>query len=78
MSCTQFTQTSGGVTTCTAQGWVDTYVVTPDEQAQLQLVIQGGFDSSSFSLFFGGTLLMFATGFAVGIVISQLRKLRRG
>ena len=63
---------------CSNQQWVSTYVVTPDQVAQLELLTTGGFDTNSFSLFFGGTLFLFATGFAVGIIISQLRKLRRG
>lgn len=78
LTCSQFTTSSDGAVSCTAQTWVDAYVVTPEQQGQLDLLTQGGFDSSTFSLFFGATLLMFATGFAVGIVISQLRKIRRG
>jgi hypothetical protein len=76
--CAQFTQSSSGVTSCTSQTWVDTYVLTPDEQAQLQLVVNGGFDADTFTMFFGATLLLFATGFTVGIIISQIRKVRRG
>ncbi|WP_282367860.1 hypothetical protein [Pseudomonas sp. PS02290] len=76
--CSQFSQTADGVTNCTSQAWVDTYVLTPDEQAQLELVIHGGFDSSTFLQFFGATLTLFAIGFAAGIIISQLRKAKRG
>lgn len=76
--CAEFSQSGDGVIACAKQTWVDTYVMTPDEQAQLQLVINGGFDADNFLLFFGATLTLFATGFAVGIIISQIRKMRRG
>ena len=76
--CSQFTQSPDGVTSCTAQAWTETYVVTPEQQAQLDLVINGGFDPEVFATFFTATLMLFATGFAVGIIISQLRKMRRG
>lgn len=76
--CAEFSQSGDGVTSCTKQTWVDTYVLTPDEQAQLQLVVNGGFDADTFTLFFGATLVLFATGFTVGIIISQIRKVRRG
>lgn len=76
--CFGMSADSGGGSLCNNQQWVSTYVVTPDQAAQLELLTTGGFDTNSFSLFFSGTLLLFATGFAVGIIISQLRKIRRG
>lgn len=76
--CAEFTQTSDAAVTCTKQTWVDTYVLSPDEQAQLQLVVNGGFDSDTFLQFFGATLTLFAIGFTVGIIISQIRKAKRG
>lgn len=76
--CAQFSQSGSGAITCTQQTWVDTYVMTPDEQAQLQLVVNGGFDSDTFLQFFGATLSLFAIGFTVGIIISQIRKAKRG
>lgn len=78
LTCGQFVTSAEGVTSCTAQTWEETYVITPAEQAQLELVINGGFDSAVFLQFFGGTLLMFAIGFACGIIISQVRKVGRG
>jgi hypothetical protein len=76
--CTAYATGSDGVETCTTQAWVESYVVTPDQQAQLNLLTNGGFDSEMFTTFFMGTLMLFATGFAVGIIISQIRKMRRG
>lgn len=76
--CSQFSQSPEGPITCDAQTWTETYVVTPEQQAQLDLVINGGFDPEIFTFFFSATLMLFATGFAVGIIISQLRKMRRG
>lgn len=74
--CQQFTQAADGAITCTLQKWVDSYVVEPELQAQLQLLINGGFDKDTFLQFFGGTLLMFAVGFGVGLCISQIRRLK--
>lgn len=76
--CAGFSTSAEGVTTCDNQVWTETYVVTPEQQAQLELVINGGFDPEVFAFFFSATLLLFATGFTVGIIISQLRKVRRG
>lgn len=76
--CAEFSQTGDGSISCTKQTWVDTYVLSPDEQAQLELVVNGGFDSDSFLQFFGATLTLFAIGFTVGIIISQIRKAKRG
>lgn len=76
--CSQFTTSGEGVISCTQQVWTETYVLTPDEQAQLELVINGGFDASTFALFFNATLALFAIGFSVGIIISQIRKAKRG
>jgi len=76
--CSQFSTSSSGVVSCDVQAWTETYVVTPEQQAQLELVVNGGFDSGAFMTFFEGTLGLFAVGFAVGIIISQLRKMRRG
>lgn len=73
--CTAY---SSDGTACSSQAWVESYVVTPDQQAQLNLLTNGGFDSEMFLTFFMGTLMLFATGFAVGIIISQVRKMRRG
>lgn len=78
LTCGQFSQSAEGVTSCTSQVWAEAFVVTPEQQAQLELVINGGFDSESFMQFFAGTLLMFAIGFGCGIVISQIRKVGRG
>lgn len=76
--CAEFSQSGDGVIACTKQAWVDTYVMSPDEQAQLELVVHGGFDSETFTQFFGATLTLFAIGFTVGIIISQIRKAKRG
>lgn len=76
--CSQFSTSSSGVVSCDVQAWTETYVVTPEQQAQIELLANGGFDSDTFQTFFIGTMGLFAVGFAVGIIISQLRKMRRG
>ena len=78
LTCTQFSTSTEGVISCSTQAWTETYVVTPDQQAQLELVITGGFDGDTFMQFFMGTIMLFVVGFTVGIIISQLRKMRRG
>jgi len=78
LTCAQFSTSAEGVVSCSSQSWAETYVVTPEQQAQLELFIQGGFDQEAFTFFFTSTLMLFAVGFAAGIIISQIRKMRRG
>lgn len=75
--CSRFSTSSEGVTSCDAQTWSETYVVTPEQQAQLELLITGGFDTDIYLQFFWGTIGLFVVGFAAGIIISQVRKIRR-
>lgn len=75
--CGRFSTSSDGVTTCDSQTWSETYVVTPEQQAQLELLITGGFDTEIYLQFFWGTIGLFVVGFAAGIIISQVRKIRR-
>ncbi len=75
--CSRFSTSSEGVTSCDAQTWSETYVVTPEQQAQLELLITGGFDTEIYLQFFWGTIGLFVVGFAAGIIISQVRKIRR-
>ena len=76
--CTAFSENESGIPVCTAQAWTETYVVSPEQQAQLDLLTMGGFDEEVFTFFFSATLLLFAIGFSVGVVISQIRKAKRG
>ncbi|HCA1452958.1 TPA: hypothetical protein MNK97_005285 [Klebsiella pneumoniae] len=75
--CKAFTAAGDGSLNCTQQAWAQAYVVPPEAAAQIELLIQGGFDSETFLEFFGGTLLMFAVGLGVGLVISMIRKTQR-
>ncbi|RMO58535.1 hypothetical protein ALQ37_200046 [Pseudomonas syringae pv. aptata] len=75
--CSRFSTSSEGVTSCDAQTWSETYVVSPEQQAQLELLITGGFDTEIYLQFFWGTIGLFVVGFAAGIIISQVRKIRR-
>lgn len=72
--CQQFTTSSEGVVSCTQQVWLEAYVFSPQEQAQVELVLQGGLSWEVFGQFFLGTLLMFAIGFGIGLILSQVRK----
>ncbi len=73
--CEQFTTDANGVVSCAQQVWIDSYIFSPAEQAQVELVLQGGMNWESFGLFFVGTLLMFGIGFGTGLIISQIRKI---
>lgn len=75
--CSRFSTSSEGVTSCDSQTWSETYVVSPEQQAQLELLITGGFDTEIYLQFFWGTIGLFVVGFAAGIIISQVRKIRR-
>lgn len=41
-----------------------------------ELLINGGFDAGSFEVAFVGVLLLWVTGFGIGLIIGQVRKLR--
>ncbi|RMM82992.1 hypothetical protein ALQ71_200111 [Pseudomonas coronafaciens pv. striafaciens] len=75
--CGSFSTSPEGVTTCDSQTWSETYVVTPEQQAQLELLITGGFDTEIYLQFFWGTIMLFIVGFSAGLIISQVRKIRR-
>lgn len=62
---------------CDSFQWIQGYVLPAETGGQLDLLIQGGFDPELFQIGFIGTLTLFAIGFGVGLIISQLRKLKR-
>lgn len=62
---------------CDSFQWIQSYVLPAEAGGQLDLLIQGGFDPELFQIGFVGTLTLFAIGFGVGLIIAQLRKLKR-
>jgi hypothetical protein len=76
--CRAWTTNPDSSVSCSAIDWIQGYVLPPEAGGQLDLLIQGGFDPALFRIGFLGTLSMFAVGFGVGLIISQLRKLKRG
>lgn len=40
------------------------------------LILNGGFDPDSFGVAFGGALVLWATGLAIGLIVAQIRKIR--
>ncbi|NQD92914.1 hypothetical protein HP532_09660 [Pseudomonas sp. CrR25] len=62
---------------CSSFEWIQGYVLPPEAGEQIDLLLQGGFSSELFRIGFLGTLSLFAVGFGIGLVISQLRKLKR-
>lgn len=62
--------------TCGSGSYVTGYLLTPEAGASADLFLTGGVDIQSLEIGFGAMLFMFATGFGVGLIIAQLRKLR--
>ncbi|MWV13746.1 hypothetical protein F3I62_16725 [Pseudomonas sp. R-28-1W-6] len=75
--CRAWTTNTDNSASCSSFEWIQGYVLPPEAEGQLDLLIQGGFSAELFQIGFGGTLTLFAIGFGVGLVISQLRKLKR-
>lgn len=75
--CTNFSTSSDGVTSCSAFEWQQAYLIPPEASGAVDLLLTGGFDWDVFLQFFGGTLTMFAVGFGTGLLLSQVRKIRR-
>ena len=69
--CTSF---SGS--TCVTAEWMQATVLPPEAEPNMNLFLSGGFDSEVALLAFTGGLLLMATGFGVGVILSQVRKMR--
>ncbi|MBK57304.1 MAG: hypothetical protein CML01_00510 [Pseudomonas sp.] len=76
-TCEQFQTLGDGSITCSQEQWTELYVIPPEMAAQLELVLTGGFDGETFLQFFSATIVLFIVGFGIGLVISQVRKVRR-
>lgn len=76
-ACRSWTTNPDNSVSCDSFQWIQGYVLPPSVDGQLDLLIQGGFSADLFQIGFIGTLSMFAVGFGIGLVISQLRKLKR-
>ncbi len=48
------------------------------DASQTELLLEGGFDSNAFQTGFSGVLFLWASGLAIGLIIGQVRKLKRG
>ncbi|MNZ79475.1 hypothetical protein D3C78_980790 [compost metagenome] len=75
-ACRSWSTNPDGSVTCSSFEWVQGYILPPEASGQLDLLIQGGFSSDLFRIGFMGTLGLFVTGFGIGLVVSQLRKLK--
>lgn len=75
--CRTWTTNADDSVSCSAFEWIQGYVLPPEAGGQIDLLIHGGFDPELFQVGFMGTLSMFSVGFGVGLIISQIRKLRR-
>lgn len=76
LTCGTFTTDAQGAISCSQEAWTETYVIPADQVAQLELVLNGGFDPELFMQFFGGTLILFCIGFGVGLILSHVRKIK--
>ena len=54
----------------------DVYLLPIGVEGYIDLILNGGFSEEAFSLAFVGTLLVWATGLGLGLIISQVRKAR--
>ncbi|WP_339487823.1 hypothetical protein [Pseudomonas sp. EL_65y_Pfl2_R95] len=75
--CRTWTTNPDNSVSCSSFEWIQGYVLPPEAADQLDLLLQGGFSPELFRIGFLGTLSLFVAGFGVGLVISQLRKLKR-
>lgn len=55
-----------------SSGWVQI------DATQTELLLQGGYDSEAFNTAFMGVLSLWTAGLAVGLIVGQIRKLKRG
>lgn len=76
-TCEQFETLVDGSIACSQEQWTELYVIPAEMAAQLELVLTGGFDGETFIQFFSATIVLFIVGFGIGLVISQVRKVRR-
>lgn len=76
-ACRAWTTNPDNSVSCSSFEWIQGYVLPPEAGEQIDLLVQGGFSTELFQVGFGGTLTLFAIGFGVGLVISQLRKMKR-
>ena len=76
--CQAFQQDGEGNISCSASVWVESYVFPPETAASIDLLLGGGFSEEAFSLGFAAMCVLFAVGLGIGLVLSQLRKVRRG
>jgi len=57
--------------------WESVYLLPPDSSTQLSLLLGGGFDPDVAQLGFLSVITLFAVGFSTGLIINQIRKLRK-
>ncbi|CAC9224749.1 Uncharacterised protein [Pseudomonas aeruginosa] len=74
--CKTWVQNADGTVGCTHLEWIQTYLLPPEAEGYLTLLM-GGFDPSAFRLGFAGTIGLFAVGLGgAGLIISAMRKAR--
>jgi hypothetical protein len=71
--CTDYDST-GDV--CNSFGFVDSVLLPPSAQSNIDLLIQGGFDPDVALTGFFGVISLWGIGIAVGLIISMIRKVR--
>ncbi|MBG6618140.1 hypothetical protein I5G22_08395 [Pseudomonas aeruginosa] len=59
--CKTWVQNADGTVGCTHLEWIQTYLLPPEAEGYLTLLM-GGFDPSAFRLGFAGTIGLFAVG----------------
>lgn len=66
---------NSGVVTCSQLEWIQAYMLPPEAEGYLTLLM-GGFDATAFKQGFGGAMGLFAIGLSVGVILAALRKAR--
>lgn len=55
----------------------EVYLLPPDSAPMLELLLAGGFDADVAQVGFIGVISLFVAGLTVGMIVNQVRQLRR-
>jgi hypothetical protein len=57
--------------------YADAYLLPSDSAPMLELLLAGGFDAEVALIGFGGVITLFVTGLTVGMIVQQIRLMRK-
>ena len=76
--CTSHTIEIDDSITCNQVSYVDAYLMPSEGEALSSLILNGGIDLDAVGVGFTSVLGLWVAGLTVGIILSLVRKLRRG